>query len=509
LPWKIEASSNYSFDNVAFTVNLSNTGFNLLFEVIENLSGRIFFGVNYWPLLKQEIEKIMSADQKKLNVDVIVSGQKTKKLNFTLDKKALKLNLSRMQSDNAGLTWIREKDSSRQGFGYRQIHLPNDPKAIIGFIKIIDDLYQKTINGVVKAPMEGHDLFYSEEMARHDRSMLSFKQFFDEDPTPTFFLRLDENLKLSDTNFRIERGKVAAEARKAGISFLRETRGDDGFLTFGGENIVVDWEIRRDWVMNINNIPIKFEDRKKQYFAVGYPAPNPGPNKNPMSPFFNSLSSLNTYISKKGLHDKAPYFIYRTLGQFGRKMAKPEIMLSIQCSYNAPQWPIQSKAGASYFVAAWHEDFLEAGKVSRTTSSGAGEFGTYWDAENFGIFEFTKNGVELFKNCLAKQYANGLINDRNGNTIPKERKWEGVDYPDNIETEIKKAIIPSAIPRLPPKKISTKSPQSPSDWAIKVVSHFLSKNSTATNAQVSAITLVGVNEVQIIRESVELKRGVV
>jgi hypothetical protein len=127
--------------------------------------------------------------------------------------------------------------------------------------------------------------------------------------------------------------------------------------------------------------------------------------------------------NKKLCHEK-PYFIFRTLGQFARKIKKSEIMLSIQCTQTSPQWPETNKMPpGAYFVAAWHEDFKEAGTVTRTTEAGTGELGDFWDCDNYGIFKFNQSGVELFKKILKKQYSKGTTEDRNGNAIPRNREW--------------------------------------------------------------------------------------
>jgi hypothetical protein len=426
MPWTVEKTKEITFKNQGFTVNITNTGFNLLFEIYEHLFGRIFFAVDYWPAVKEAIENVLAAVKTSTteSQEVIVTGQKNVKLVFAYDKKSDKIIISRMKSDSAGLTWLLDKDSGRQGLQYRRIRVPVEIGNLRRFFTIMDQLYKMIDKGEIKKPKtEGYDLYYANEMARHDRSMLAFKALLDDDDF-TFFLRLDENLKKSDRSYKVTRAQVAQEAKEAGVPFLPEKRGDDGFITLSGENIVVDWEIRRDWVMNYNNIPVRYDDRNNTYHAVEYPPPNPGEPKEPLSPEFDSLPALIAFMNKKRLRHEKPYFIYETLGQFGRKMAKPEIMLSAQCTHVSPQWPETKKTPiGAFFVAAWHEDFVEAGTVTRTTEAGAGELGDYWDCDNYGIFEFNKSGVELFKKTLRKQYADGVTEDRNGNTIPRNRQW--------------------------------------------------------------------------------------
>jgi len=452
MPWSVEKIQQIAFKNQSFTIKVTNTQHNLLFEIYEDLFGRIFFGVSYWPAVKEAIHNVLTGVTKGSPVtqEVMVRGGKNVKLVLYYDKKKSdKIIISRMKSDSAGLTWLLDKDSGRTGTQYRRIRVSPEKGNLVKFFGIMDRLYKMIDNGEIKRPTEGHDLYYADEMARHDRSMLAFKEFLDDDDF-TFFLRLDENIKKSDRPYKIARALVAKEAKEAGVSFFPEKRGDDGFIVFSGENIVVDWESRRDWLVNHGNIPIRFIQRKtckscggqvlydgkhfvcKQcqsnrnvyYHAVEHPPPNPGEPKEPLSPDFDALSKLIAFMDKKRLYHKEPYFIYKTLGQFGRKMPKPEIMLSLQCTRVSPQWHDTRKPPpGAFFAAAWHEDFEKAGIVMRTTGSGAGERGDYWHTDNYRIFEFNTTGVALFKKTLKKQYAGGVTKDRNGNTIPRDRQW--------------------------------------------------------------------------------------
>jgi len=425
MPWTAEKTKEIIFKNQAFTINVTNTGSNLLFEIFEHFFGRIFFGVDYWPALKEAIKNIpagiKTGSLESQEVAVTKSGKKVK-LVLTYDKrKSDKILISRMKSDSAGLTWLLDKDSARHGSMYRRIRIPIEKARLRKLIATIDKLYEIIEKDEIRRPEIG-GLYYPEEMAKHDRSMLAFKEYLD-DHEFHFFIRLDENRKNSDRPFKIARAKIAKKARKVGINFLPERRWDDGFIRYLDENICIDWEMRRDWVENYNNVPIRFVQRKKCYHAVEYPPPEPG-KLEPLTPDFDSITQLRDSMKKKKMSHEKPYFIYQTLGQFTRKMKKPEIMLSIQCTQTSPQWPKTKKApSGAYFVAAWHEDFRRAGTVTRTTEAGAGELGGYWDCDNYGTFTFNKNGVESFKKTLKKQYAGGVTEDRNGNTIPRNRQW--------------------------------------------------------------------------------------
>lgn len=422
MPWVVEKAKEIAFKEKGFTINVTNTGSNLLFEIYEHFSGRIFFGVNYWSAVKEAIKNLLVEVKRrsKASEEVIVTGQKNVKLVLTYDKrKSGRMIISRMKSDSTGLTWILDRDSPNRGSQYRRIRIPNEKAGLRRLVAALDKFHKMIENGEVRRPT---GIYFPGEMAKHDRSMLTFKEYLD-DREFHFFIRLDENRKNSNEASKVARAKVAEEAKKSGINFLPERRYDDGFIRYLNENICVDWEMRRDWVENYNNIPIRFVQRKSCYHAVEYPPPEPG-ELEPLTPDFDSIKQLKNSMKKKKFHHENPYFIFRTLGQFARKMKKSEIMLSIQCTQTSPQWPKTRKAPTgAYFVAAWHEDFEEAGTVTRTTESGPGELGKYWDSNNYGIFEFNKKGVELFKRILKQQYAGGTIMDRNGNTIPRKRQW--------------------------------------------------------------------------------------
>jgi hypothetical protein len=423
--WKVEKSREIALGNRGYSVNVTNTGFNLLFEIYEHLFGRIFFSVDYWPDVKKTVEKAQANALKGRSTreEVIITSKGDKKLRITYRKgKHNFLLISRMMSDNKGLTWIVDKD--KKDSRYRRIRVSIKKTCMRKIVRTIDEFFGMIEKGEIQKPRsEGFDLYYANEMAKHDRTMLSFKKYLDGDDF-AFFLRLDENVAKSDRPYKIARAAVAREAKEAEMNFLPEKRGDDGFVTFTGIDIVVDWELRRDWAANYNNIPIRFAQRNTYYHAVAYPPPNPGESSESLSPSFVSLPKLIAFMKKKKLRYKNPYFIYRTLGQFERKMKKPQITLSIQCNQASPRWPktkIPSKG--AFFVAAWHQDFTEAGTVTRTTQSGAGELGGYWECDNFGIFQFNRYGVELFKKILKKQYSKGVLKDRNGNVIPRNRRW--------------------------------------------------------------------------------------
>lgn len=425
MPWVVERSKEIAFKDKSFTINVTNTRDNLLFEVYEHFFGRIFFGVDYWPALKEAIKNILVGIKKGSTAfqEVPVrKGQKNVKLVVSCDKRKFdKIIISRMKSDTAGLTWLLDKETASRGSRYRRIRIPVEKGGIRKLIAAIDKFHEMIEKGEIRRPGIG-GIYYPEEMGKHDRSMLAFKEYLD-DREFHFFIRLDENRKNSKEPLKIARAKVAKEAKKAGINFLPEKRYDDGFIRYLNENTCVDWEMRRDWAENYNNIPIRFVQRKSCYHAVEYPPPEPG-ELEPLTPDFDSMKQLKNFMKKKKFRHEKPYFIFRTLGQFARKMKKPGIMLSIQCTQTSPQWPKARKTPTgAYFVAAWHEDFREAGTVIRTTGSGAGELGKYWESDNYGMFEFNKKGVELFKRILKKQYSGGTIEDRNGNTIPQNRQW--------------------------------------------------------------------------------------
>ena len=79
-------------------------------------------------------------------------------------------------------------------------------------------------------------------------------------------------------------------------------------------------------------------------------------------------------------------FKYNTLGQFERKIRKPEIKLSIQCSKDE-----------KCFMLAWHEDYVKETRqnIGSVTASGEKEY----DGKRF-----TKDYIELTYEQMDKLY---------------------------------------------------------------------------------------------------------
>lgn len=203
---------------------------------------------------------------------------------------------------------------------------------------------------------------------------------------------------------------------------MEDKRYDDGFIKFDEYELSYDWEIRRDWYGNFNNIAIRYVDRNKTYHAVDFPPPKPGKINAISSKEFKDVNDLIKFLKPNKKKMNAPYFIYSTLGQFARKIEKTRIVLSLQCSQMSPLWPeLGSKLG--FFAAAWHIDFSHAGTVRRTTQNSAGERGDYYECENFGLFQFNMSGVARFRECLNNQFKTGTIEDPRGNIVPKKRLW--------------------------------------------------------------------------------------
>lgn len=459
MPWKEVKTASVEIKGKQYTIKLTTTGQNLLIEIYEMLDGRIFFGYRYaYELIKNLME---------LNKEIL-GGRKPKKrsVDFTKDKKielrAVEshgqnfIEVSRKKSETGGLTWINEKDY-RTGM-LRLIRLPAS-KELVNLINTVEEYVKMIEEDKIKDPAKTTSLYgvyFPGWMATHDRSIIAFKMWYDSDETECF-IRLDENIKKKDDPVKIERAEVANDAKEMGITFLPEKRGDDGWISVDedtiddlDEDLIVhyDWEHRRDWVLNYNNIPIYMEEYRRDkklkfYVALAYP-PRERTNHNYYdNTKSNKISDVIKKIEKYGLSHPKPYFIYDTLGQFGRKIEKSHEALTIQCTQISPVWYKDNikiveracypenkgekvpkiKQTISYFVVAWHHDFDIAITTIRKTGVGPAEIGDYWTTSKFGVFPFTQEGVKSFRDSIIKQFKTGVVEDRNKNLIPRKRSW--------------------------------------------------------------------------------------
>lgn len=430
MAWKTEKTDNVEIGKKSYKINLTNTGFNLLFEIYELLASRIYFSINYWPEIRSAIAQASIAVYKNKTFNPIpVSVRGDQKKRIVIARKNGEIILASMESDNRGLTWIHDRDNNKHNNNIMKVKIQSSARehliAIKKFFGILDKFYKKIELGEVEKPMQGgHGLFYPLEMIKHDRSMIAFKQLFD-DSNFTLQIRLDENKSNIDDKVKIARAQAAKEAKQNKIPFLPEKRGDDGMIqnkTF--EDIVYDWEIRRDWYCLVNNIPI-YNDSKKthKFYVVNNPLPSSISELIQSKKGFDTVQLAVQFVKKTGLKSNRPSFIFTTFGQFGRKIEKPEISLSIQCTQTAPQWPKINDYGNSYFAVAWHEDFKNPKTVVRTTENKQGEMGTMFETSNFMVYPFNEEGVRRFKLSLDNQFKSGTTHDKNGNSIPKIRKW--------------------------------------------------------------------------------------
>ena len=425
--WEVVRNLNVEIGKSEYLINLADTKFNLVYEIHQPLFGRIFFGIKYWPEISKAFQYILESandEKKSTQIDVFLSQDKRKKLTLTYENNNIKL--ARKQADVNGSTWLIEHDSNRSGGLQRSISIfaasKKEFSQLESFVNKINQLQEEIQDGKVKQPeFGGYGLFYPDEMVKSDRSMLSFKELLD-DESFECFVRLDENKNNSEKSARIARAKVAKEAKEKGITFLEDKRYDDGFISFDDHELSFDWEIRRDWYGNFNNIAIRYVDKRNAYFAVDYPPPAPGNDKEALSKEYQDMDDLIDFLKKNKFRKDKPYFIYNTLGQFPRKIDKKRIVLSLQCSQMSPLWP-KRDTQLGYFVAAWHIDFSNAGTVRRTTQNHAGEMGEFYDCNNFGIFPFNHSGVSRFKENVVKQFKSGVVEDAHSNLVPKKRAW--------------------------------------------------------------------------------------
>ena len=99
-------------------------------------------------------------------------------------------------------------------------------------------------------------------------------------------------------------------------------------------------------------------------------------------------------------------FRFKTLGQFDRKIRKPEIKLSIQCS-----------SDEKCFLIAWHEDYYlqKNFKIGSVTQSGSREYDGKRFTEDFK--EIAYNKMDVFYDVLLYAFENNQFNKNSFNVI--------------------------------------------------------------------------------------------
>lgn len=100
----------------------------------------------------------------------------------------------------------------------------------------------------------------------------------------------------------------------------------------------------------------------------------------------NNMYILYDFEKRFSHYDSCKKFKFKTLGQFERKLRKPEIKLSIQCSLNE-----------HCFMVAWHQDFINESKqnIGSVTANGKREYSGK---------RFTKDFIELTYKQMDKFY---------------------------------------------------------------------------------------------------------
>lgn len=96
-------------------------------------------------------------------------------------------------------------------------------------------------------------------------------------------------------------------------------------------------------------------------------------------------------------YDACGRFKFDTFGQFERKIQKPEISLSIQCS-----------SDEKCFIIAWHEDYKKEKIVYIRSKTGSG--GTEGTGKRFtkDFLELSYNNMDKFYKILLKAFEGGF-----------------------------------------------------------------------------------------------------
>ncbi len=466
MAWDEIKFENLSHSGGIYKLSLFDTGFNLLFQIYwfekaedydnEAEGYRVFFGINYWPAIREILLTITPANKE----GFVPWGNKRIKIELLRNT----IILSRQASDKSGGEWNTEEDDTKRRGGTEK-SLTFTKKLINNIVEIFDRLLEASIYLGVRT--SDWDAFYPDQMVNHDQSMIALKIFLENDEDYQMFVKAgvdpegkeriinkikfyEEDVKkpfedreykkidpyhramITQWNSKLKRSEFSEMVVEHGIAgIVYDTRGDDGYiqLTLGEEvyKINFDWEIRNDWIEIHKNVPIYFNRRNyvkenPAYCAIGNIVLAP---TIPEKAYKSTVKEVEKLINDVG-GGSAPYFLYDEMGQFQRKIDKQSIMLSIQCSKIAPFWPDMDKIPKNgYLITAWHEDFGELEKVIRTAGTkgrkekSAGIFKT----TDYGLFEFNEAGIKHFGDIIKKQYKTGTITDYNGNTIPKVRKW--------------------------------------------------------------------------------------
>ncbi len=108
---------------------------------------------------------------------------------------------------------------------------------------------------------------------------------------------------------------------------------------------------------------------------------------------------LYDFEKRFSYYDSCQSFKFETLGQFERKIRKPEIKLSIQCSRDE-----------KCFMIAWHADYYKETKhnIGSLTSSGQREY----DGKRFtkDFIELSYEQFDIFYNILLYAFENNEFN---------------------------------------------------------------------------------------------------
>lgn len=120
----------------------------------------------------------------------------------------------------------------------------------------------------------------------------------------------------------------------------------------------------------------------------------------------NDFKILYDFEKRFSYYYKCNAFKYKTLGQFDRKIRKPEIKLSIQCSKDE-----------KCFMVAWHEDYFNERnlKIGSKTEICSKEY----DGKRFtkDFIEISYQRMDIFYDILYYAFQKNVFNKENFKAI--------------------------------------------------------------------------------------------
>jgi len=120
----------------------------------------------------------------------------------------------------------------------------------------------------------------------------------------------------------------------------------------------------------------------------------------------NGHKILYDFEKRFSYYNTCNSFKFKTLGQFERKIRKPEIKLSIQCSNDE-----------KCFIIAWHEDFMKEEK--RIIGSKTEKTTKEYDGKRFtnAFLEIKYSQFEHFYDILLYAFIHNMFNEKSFSAI--------------------------------------------------------------------------------------------